>query len=344
MRSAGDMESRAKALLEAWLPGQVKVEHLDGDAGGDLVVRDGRMTLVVEVKRLADPGWLRGAFEQVREAARRVGRNVVPVVAVPFMGEGGRRLCQEAEMSWFDLCGNADISAPGLRIYVEGKANIFKRAGRPSTVFAPKSSRVVRRLLLEPQRAFQQRELARATGLDEGFTSRIVKKLEADQMLRRREDGSVVLTDPDLLLDSWRDTYDFSKHHIIAGHVTARSGEEALTRIGEVFRKKKLDYAATGLSGAWLLSEFAMFRLVTFFVPEAPSESLMKAAGFRPEERGANVWLVVPNDEGVFADASEQRGVQCVHPVQAFLDLKGHPERSAEAATELRKRVLKWGN
>jgi len=87
-----------------------------------------------------------------------------------------------------------------------------------------------------------------------------------------------------------------------------------------------------------------MFRLVIFFVPEEPSESLMKAAGFRPEERGANVWLVVPNDEGVFADASEQRGVQCVHPVQAFLDLKGHPERAAEAATELRKRLLNWGN
>src|SRR6187431_218419 len=131
MRSAGDMERRAKAVLEAWLPGRVTVEHLDGNAAGDLVVRDGRMTLVVEVKRLADPGWLRGSFEQVRETARRVGRNVVPVVAVPFMGEGGRRLCQEAEMSWFDLCGNADISAPGLRIYVEGKANIFKRPGRP---------------------------------------------------------------------------------------------------------------------------------------------------------------------------------------------------------------------
>ena len=344
MRSAGDLEAQAKAILEAWLRGDVKIERLDGDAGCDMVVRDGRTTLAVEVKRLADPAWLRGAFEQVRGAARRVGRNVVPVVAVPFMGEGGRRLCQEAEMSWFDLCGNADISAPRLRIYVEGKTNIFKRPGRPATVFAPKSSRVVRRLLLEPQRPFHQRELARATGLDEGFTSRIVKKLEADQTLRRTKDGSVVLTDPDLLLDSWRDTYDFSKHHVIPGHVTARSGGEALTRIGEVFQKKKLAHAATGLSGAWLLNEFAMFRLVTFFVPEEPSQSVMKAAGFRPEERGANVWLVVPNDEGVFADASERRGVQCVHPVQAFLDLKGHPERAAEAAIELRKRLIKWGN
>lgn len=52
----------------------------------------------------------------------------------------------------------------------------------------------------------------------------------------------------------------------------------------------------------------------------------------------------MPKDEGVFVDASEQRGVKCVHPIQAFLDLKVHPERSAEAATELPKRLLKWGN
>ncbi len=305
-------------------------------------MREGHNRLVVVLKRLAEPGWLSGAIEQARAAARRVGPSAIPVVAVPFMGEAGRTLCREARVSWFDLSGNADIAARGLRIYVEGKPNQFKRRGRPSTAFAAKSSRIARTLLLEPTRWFQQRELSRASGLDEGFTSRIVKKLEADQLLRRDDQGALRSIDPNLLLDAWRESYDFSKHRLVPGHVTARSGEEALVKVAAALHGNKLDYAATGLAGAWLLTGFAMFRLVSFFVPEEPPEDILRAMGFRREERGANVWLVVPNDEGVFSGASDQKGVHCAHPVQVYLDLKGHPERSVDAADDLRKQLLDW--
>jgi hypothetical protein len=35
-------------------------------------------------------------------------------------------------------------------------------------------------------------------------------------------------------------------------------------------------------------------------------------------------------------------GVPCVHPLQAYLDLKAQPERAQEAAAELRGRHLNW--
>lgn len=336
---------RAEALLQSWLSDEARFERpqpADGEAGADLIVHRGRLKLVVEVKRTVDAGRLKDAVEQTRAFARRMGANAVPVVVVPFMGPVGRRLCEEARISWFDLSGNADINAAGLRIYVEGKPNLFKRRGRPATVFAPKSSRVVRRLLLQPHRAFQQRELARASRLDEGFTSRIVKKLEADRMIRRGDDGSLRVLDPDLLLDSWRESSDFSKHYVVPGHVTARSGEEVLARMAATLRKKNVGYAATGLAAAWMLTRFATFRLGTFYVSEEPPENLLKEVGFRREERGANIWLVVPNDDDVFEGAADQKGIRCAHPVQVYLDLKGHPERSAEAAEELRKRYLRW--
>jgi hypothetical protein len=336
------MERQALDLLLGWLSRDAESSY-PGNGGADLIVRDGSVTLVVEVKRLAEPGWLRGAIEQVRDAAGRVGSTAVPVLAVPFMAEGGQRLCEEANISWFDLSGNAHIVASGLRIHVEGKPNIFKRRGRPSTVFAPKSSRIVRAMLLEPQSAISQRELARRTGLDEGFTSRVVRKLESDRMVERDAAGAVRLSSPDDVLESWRESYDFSKHRTIAGHATARSGDELLAAVGATLNRKKLDYAATGLAGAWLMTKFAAFRLVTIFVPEEPSANLLKAIGFRREERGANLWFTVPNDEGVFTGTSYVGGVQCVHPVQAYLDLNSQPERSAEAADELRRRRLQWG-
>ena len=60
------------------------------------------------------------------------------------------------------------------------------------------------------------------------------------------------------------------------------------------------------------------------------------------DPHGANLWLVVPNDAGVFHGAAEKDGIHCVHPVQAYFDLKGHSERASEAAERLRNEFLDW--
>jgi hypothetical protein len=102
----------------------------------------------------------------------------------------------------------------------------------------------------------------------------------------------------------------------------------------------KVRHAATGLGAAWLHTGFAGFRLVTFFVASAPGDAFLKEAGFREEPRGTNVWLVIPDDAGVFDGSENKQGIACVHPVQAYLDLLGHPERAQEAAAELRSGLL----
>jgi hypothetical protein len=334
---------RAESLLREWLGDDADFERRPGPVPrGDIFVRVGHRVLVVEVKLTMESASIAPLVEKAGAIASAVGKTAVPVVVVPFMGEVGRRVCNEAGVSWFDLSGNAQIVAPGLRIHVEGKPNAFKRPGRPSTVFAPRSSRIVRQLLIDQGRSLHQRELARLVGLDEGFTSRIVRKLEADELLERDASGALHVTNPGLLLDAWRETYDFSKHHVLQGHVPNRSSEEGLRQLVGTFATEKLRCAATGLGAAWVMTKFAGFRLTTVFVAEEPSEAALDALGFRSEERGANTWLVVPTDEGVFDGADVREGVPCVHPVQAYLDLKGQPERAAEAASELRKQFLTW--
>ena len=78
--------------------------------------------------------------------------------------------------------------------------------------------------------------------------------------------------------------------------------------------------------------------------PEAIALDLLHflTVGIRWEERGSNVWLVQPNDEAVFHGFADIDGIPCVTPLQTYLDLKGHPERSEEAAEELRNRMLSW--
>ncbi len=337
------MIARLAELLDAD-PAEVQPREHPRAPTADAIVEVAGTTFVVEYKSSASTGPISSAIEQARRLASSVGKRAVPLVAVPFMGPVGRQRCQVAEVAWLDLSGNARIVVPRIRVVVEGKPNQFKSPGRPSSAFAPKSSRISRWLLMHFGQPLKQRELAEATAMDEGFTSRIVSRLEDESFVMRGQDGEISLRDPDLLLDAWRESYDFSMHEIISGHLAARSGEETLRMLADGLQDGGVRYAATGLAAAWLLTRFSGFRLATMYVADRPAFELLESLGFREEERGANVWLVIPKDEGVFQGMNEQEGITCVHPVQAYLDLTDQPERAKEAAEHLRAELLNWGS
>ena len=308
----------------------------------DAVIDLAGFTFVVEWKGSGGAAPVSTGAAQAWRYAAEIGPRAIPLVAVPFMGAVGRERCEEVDVAWLDLSGNARIFAPGIRVRIDGQPNRFKRRGRPSSAFAPKSARIARWLLSHPGRAATQREIAQATDMDEGFTSRIVSRLEEDDLLVRNPDGAIRARDHELLLDAWREDYDFSKHRIQQGHIPARSGDALLRRLADELREQDTRYAATGLAAAWLQTKFAGFRIVSVYLSDPPSPEVLHRLGFREEGRGANVWLVVPNDDGVFHGETEADGVCCVHPVQTYLDLKAHPERASEAAEHLRSELLRW--
>lgn len=313
-----------------------------GEAVPDLVLRAGPLVFVVETKATARAGPIALAIRQVRKYAEHAGGAAVPLIVVPYMGPMGQKMCAESGVSWLDLCGNADIAAPGLRIHVEGRPNRFKSPGRPADPFAPKSSRIARQLLIEPGRAYTQTELAAACDLDKGLVSRVVRKLEEDGLLVREARRAVRPRSPDVLLQAWSERYDFLSHTIRRGHVAARSGQSLLDRLAGVLGSANVRFAATGLAGAWLWAPFATFRTVSFYLEDDPEEELLENFGFREETKAPNVWLAIPRDGGVFHGMADPGGIPCVHPVQVYLDLQAHPERAREAAERLRETHLKW--
>ena len=265
---------------------------------------------------------------------------VTPLLAVPHMSEAAQERCAQADLPWLDLSGNARIIVPGIFYQNLGNPNRFRRAGRPESAFGPRGARIARRLLMEPTKPVRQRTLASSTGLDEGHTSRIVGKLLEAGLVDRGEDG-ISVANPDLLLDAWRDDYRFDRHEVIRGHIASRGGDVLIQAISAILSRIDEPYAATALPAAWLWTRYAGFRLSTVYLSNPPSAALKKELGFREEARGANTWLVVPNDDGVFDGVEPVDGIRCVHPVQAYVDLKDHPERATEAAEELRRR-LQW--
>ena len=139
----------------------------------------------------------------------------------------------------------------------------------------------------------------------------------------------------------WKAT-DFKKHYLIRGHVAARSGDALLRRLIDGLDRASVPCAATGLAAAWSLGRFAGFRTVSLYLRQDPSPDLLAALSFHEAARGSNVWLVVPNDEGVFHGTTTRDGIPCVHPVQAYIDLHAHPERAGAIAREIRGEYLQW--
>jgi hypothetical protein len=335
---------RVAAMLGEYLgePLELRPAPPAGGRHPDALLEGGGHRFIVEWKGSAGAAVVAHAAETVRQAAAALRPSAVPLVAVPYMGAVGRERCARAGVGWLDLSGNAAIRTPGLHIQVDGKANRFRAVGRPSSVFAPKASRIARWLLMDPHRFRLQQELARLSEMDEGYTSRIVARLEREGHLERDERRAVRSRDPDLLLDAWGESYRFDRHHVQGGHIAARSGEDHLRALSLKLGEREIEHAATGLAAAWLGTRFAAFRLVTVYVREPLEPGILEQLQFRDEPRGANTWLVAPKDAGIFHGAAERDGVPCVHPVQAYLDLASQPERASEARDELRTKLLTW--
>lgn len=190
------MEAEAERALPSLFKdlglGDVRSIRSEGERGGpDLVVRAHDRVYVVEIKAEPRVGSAQRAAEHLSKAVRGRHASAVPLLVAPHIGPAVARAVRDAGVSYLDLSGNAHIEAPGLLIHVEGKANRFARRGRPASVFAPKSARIARLLLLDPDRFVSQTELASRSGLGRGFVSRIVRRLGDDALLEAGPKGTV---------------------------------------------------------------------------------------------------------------------------------------------------------
>ncbi|CAN5632778.1 hypothetical protein BH20ACT23_BH20ACT23_01930 [soil metagenome] len=289
---------------------------------------------LIEVKSSGRPGRILDAAEQLRNYADEQG---IPLLVVPYMSEAGARAADDAGVNWIDLSGNASIRAENLRLRIQGRPNAYRSRGRPSSPFAPKSARVARALLLDPSRWWRQKNLVKETGLDDGTVSRVVRRLDEELLLDHRG-RELRPRDPGLMLDAWAEDYRFDRHDVVAGHLSG-SGIEVARKIAERLQEEDVHCAFTGLSAAWAMDRFARFRLNTVYVEGDPRDAA-DVLGIRRLERGANVQIVGPDDGGVFAGARAWDGLNCVSPVQVYLDLLQLPERADGAAGHLRAEHL----
>ena len=327
-------------------PQDVAIGQEKGGPPSSLLATVSGFRLAISWVRTSEPGLLMMEWPHVQERTRSMSKTAVPLLAVPFMGAGGQECCEKGGIGWMDLCGNARVSGPGLRLLVTGQPNRFARRGRPSSAFAPRSACVVRALLEQPAIYVSQRELSRIAGINEGSASRVVRKLEDDGYLVREDDGKVRPKDAALLLRAWDHAHSMLENHILRGHAPSSCGASLLHDIARFLEQTSVDYAATGLAGAWAWDAVSDFRTVTLYLRKSPPLELLDALQSKHhmafqdiDDDAANIWFVVPKDDGMFQGVVKRKGLHTADRLQVFLDLAAHKEEANAAREILRPKI-----
>jgi hypothetical protein len=256
------------------------------------------------------------------------------LVMTEFLSPNAKRRLTEEGLNYLDLTGNVRLilSRPGLFIATEGATtdpNPAEKTGR--TLRGPKAGRVVRALCDFPP-PLPVSEVAMKTGVDVSYASRLLEWLGTEGLLTRVSRGPVQAVDRARLIRRWADNYSVLKSNDARSFLDPRGIESLLRRLPTA----RFRYAVTGSLAANRLAPVAPARLAMVYVDDPDEVSAV--LNLTPTETGANVILLAPLDDVVFARTRVDEGVTYVAPSQSAVDLLTSPGRSPAEG----EAVLEW--
>jgi len=231
-------------------------------------------------------------------------------------------------------------------------ANTSQSMRRVHSVFEPKATRVLRALLLNPQRSWTIRGLAEEVEISPGYAHAVISTLIDLGHVARTEQYKIKTANPTVLLKRWAAYYQYDRMNTFLDYYTFE--REVDHFIEQLSRVSSQNYALTALTGAYLIAPHVRPIDIHMYIKEKiDATKLAKSLNLQPIPKGGNVKFVVPYDQGVFygqqtvdirTPNKETRSVNVVSDVQLFVDLYNYPARGLEAAEHLYERIIeRWG-
>lgn len=333
-----DLARRAFESLERRLPSGWTIENTfseppnsPADALVSVTAPDGQIAnLVVEAKRSLDP---RGAKE-LGDRLRTRQRDEPFIVVSPYLSPGARERLTQADIGYVDLTGNARLflRTPSLYVETTGANRDPAPSRRPTrSIRGPRAGRIIR-TLCDFRDPGGVTELARTTGLDPGYVSRLLALLDRETLVERGARGRITKVDWERLLRRWAQDVPFEKRSETGSYLEPRGLAALMDRLPT----SGLRYAITGSFAAARVAPIAPPRLAVIYV-----ESRERAAEtwkVRSAETGGNVLLTIPADEWAFQGSRQEDGADYAALSQVAADLLTSPGRGPAEGDEL----LSW--
>lgn len=339
---------RARTSLEGLLgPGwRVKVRPSglsDGGFDGLLELREGsstrngrQSTIFTVVKPRPTPSALHA---HARSVVEQLPAGSHSLLVADWLSPRSREVLSSYGLNYLDSTGNVSLRLddPVIVLRTEGEQQDPSPVTQGRGLGGRRAGRLVRELVdIEPPR--RPRDLAKNTGLSEGYVSRLLHVM-ADEALITRDGSWVVDVDWQALLRARAATYQLLKANTVQ-HALPRMGlQKTLARLrqhaGEgAGRAGRIlvtgHYMANALSpmavGGPTLMLYVDPEVGPGVVDEVTRELGLLRTGRATEE---SVWLLRPNNYGVFDRPWHKTvdGLRCVGPSQLALDCLTGPGR-----------------
>ena len=299
--------------------------------GAPRFVRSGVLKLESSVARLRRPG------------KADTKRSFVPMIVSPYLSPESRAICDDHEIAYLDLLGNAKLAFGTVYIERSVAEKPVSETRALRSIFTPKAAAILRVLLRDPGRPWRVADLAAKAHASFGHVSNVRKALLEREWLEVG-DGGVILIQPGALLKTWRENYRGPAGERIEGytHLYGRQFDERLEGLLNASPERPRAIYSLHSAARWL-APFGRNATQTLHVDEAGAEVVREALQLAHAAKGANVVLQVLSDDSLFDDAGEPGPrVFCTSPIATYLDLWNGNDRDREAAEHLADEFFPW--
>ncbi len=330
-----DLFPKAKAWEEV-------SESRIGSQAPDLVVKfkmaEREHTLVLEVASLGQPKQIREAITRLNEIRQELP-GAYPVAVSGYISPQSAAILRRNGLGYLDLSGNCYLAFEHVHIEKEGKPNIRPSTRPLKSLFAPRATRVVRVLLVDPQHAWRLGELAKAAEVSLGHAHNVVKRLEELAWVERGEEQRIRLLKPGELVEAWSEAYTYRQNSVAAYFSPERITRKLMAESAGWAQAEGRRYAFTLHAGAALIASNIRFPAIHCYL-EGEADSMARALGLRAGEAEGNVHILTPYDQGVFYAPLEKGGLSVVCLPQLYVDLFHYERRGREQAEYLRREAV----
>ena len=262
------------------------------------------------------------------------------LLVTPTLSSRVLDFCKQLGIAATDLNGRIWLRAPGVlvdRRPLPGRD--FRYELEPRNVFVGKSARIIRALLTDLKRTWNQAELVKRTEASSGLVSRIIQYLISYGFAEKISPREFRLGDGLELLDAWRQSDRFAKRtitHCYAGYLGSPADLAKLLQ--EWARQESVSIAFTQWIAAWVRHPYTEPPLASAYVSRLPDAATLASNGLRQVTEGGKLWLHLPDDPGLLTETQSRGELTLTTDAQIYLDLQSTGLRGPDAAGAL----LEW--
>ncbi len=268
------------------------------------------------------------------------------VFAAPYLSEDSMNICRDSGIGCIDLAGNCYFKFDGVYLSRKGYPNPTPNTRPAKDIFAVKSTRILRALLLNQDKEWYVKDLAIEAGVSLGQTSNVKNVLldyEYAEEVPGERKNRIRLVKPEKLLQNWSESYSYTRNDLFRYYASGKR-DEIEKELADFCDSAGARYAFTLTSADAGTTKYLRDSRRVFAYVEKPFEPAATNLGWKPVDSGENVTIMVPYDEGVFYGLQTIGGAKLVSDVQLYLDLKKYRQRGNDAAEYLLERRIrgKW--